>query len=287
MKTICLHHNDPDGRASGAIVRRALLQNVALVEMNYGDPVPWKDVEAASKIVIVDFSLPLEDMKRVADGRDLVWIDHHKTAIEKMAGVADKWLGMRELEEAACVLTWRYYFPEIPVPKAVIFIGDRDIWRWEEEQTGAFSEGLYNRDNRAANDELWKPLLDDDTDLVSQIIEEGSILYAARLKNIQRKIARFGHETNFEGYKTLVVNARGTGEMGDHINKQGYEIGYCYIDNIQEEKLTTFVTLYSKVVDVSQIASKFGGGGHPGAAGFSFVRGSLPFPENSNTLDVN
>lgn len=272
-----------DGLASGAIVRRALMPDVDLIEINYGDPIPWKEIEAASQIVLVDFSLPIEDMKRLADGREFVWIDHHKTAMEAMKDVAKEWQGKRDLGEAACVLTWQYYFPKMPVPKAIVLIGDRDIWRWAEEHTGSFNEGLFHQDTHAENDELWNPLLDNDADLINQLIEEGIILHAARLLNIQRQVSSIGHEIVFEGHKTLVVNARGTGEMGDYINKSGYAIGYCYIDNIQEGKLTTSVTLYSKVVDVSDIACKFGGGGHAGAAGFAFVRESPPFPQNTKS----
>jgi len=34
-------------------------------------------------------------------------------------------------------------------------------------------------------------------------------------------------------------------------------------------------------VDVSVIAKRYGGGGHAGAAGFSFLRGATPFPPSS------
>ena len=86
MSTLCLHHNDTDGRASAAIVRRALGPAVILIEMDYGDPVPWEAIDQASNVVVVDFSLPLEDMKRIADERELTWIDHHKTALEQLRG---------------------------------------------------------------------------------------------------------------------------------------------------------------------------------------------------------
>lgn len=114
---------------------------------------------------------------------------------------------------------------------------------------------------------MWQSLLDDNPNLVNQLIENGGILRQSNPKNIERKVARFGQETSFEGYRTLLVNDRGGGDMGDHINQLGYQIGYCYIDNLQEGKLTTFVTSYSKEVDVSKIARNCGGGGHVGAAG--------------------
>jgi nanoRNase/pAp phosphatase (c-di-AMP/oligoRNAs hydrolase) len=39
--------------------------------------------------------------------------------------------------------------------------------------------------------------------------------------------------------------------------------------------------LYSHQVDVSVIATRYGGGGHAGAAGLSFLRGATPFPPGS------
>lgn len=278
MKTLCLHHNDADGRAAGAIVRRALQPDIELFEMNYGDPIPWQKIEDADQVVIVDFSLPYNDMLTVAEKSKLVWIDHHKSSMGELEDIAGDWAGVRSLDEAACVLTWQYYFPKLALPKAVLLIGDRDIWRWAEEQTGSFSEGLFYQDTDADNDALWAPLLDDDANLLNQLIEQGSILRAAQLVIIERKVKNWGHEVEFEGHRTLMINDRGQGEMGEHIANLGYEIGYCYIDAMQAGKLITKVTLYSKVVDVSIIAKKFGGGGHAGAAGFSIERDKLPFP---------
>lgn len=278
MKILCLHHNDADGRSSGAIIKRALTPDVELYEMNYGDPIPWDKIETAKQVIVVDFSLPIEDMQRLADSKEFVWIDHHKSAMETMADVSGDWAGIRSLDEAACVLTWQYYFPDEAVPKAVVLIGDRDIWRWAEKDTGSFSEGLFYQNTDADNDELWVPLLDDNKEMVDKLIKNGAILRAAQLTTIERKIARFGHEVDFEGHRTLVVNDRGMGEMGQHIGDLGYDIGYCYVDIKQDGKLMTMVTLYSKTVDVSKIAKKYGGGGHAGAAGFSFERGKPPFP---------
>jgi nanoRNase/pAp phosphatase (c-di-AMP/oligoRNAs hydrolase) len=36
--------------------------------------------------------------------------------------------------------------------------------------------------------------------------------------------------------------------------------------------------MYSQTVDVAEIAQRFGGGGHAGAAGFHFKRSESPFP---------
>ena len=279
--TICIHHNDADGRASAAIVRGALGKDVRLYEMNYGDPVPWDQIDSAENVIIVDFSLPREDMLRLLKEKSLTWIDHHKSAIDELSAYASSFPGIQDTEEAACVLTWRHFHPETEVPRAIVLIGDRDIWRWAEADTGAFNEGLFNQDTRPQNDALWEPLLADDRTALKTLTDKGRVLHDNHILRIKRTINRYGFAIQFEGYRTLAINNRGSGEMGQFTREKGYQIAYCYIDRIQNGNLMTHVTLYSDEVDVSKIAKKFNGGGHPGAAGFSFLRNSSPFPQNA------
>jgi len=280
-KLICIHHNDADGRASAAIVRGAFGKDVHLREMNYGDPVPWDLIDSAVDVIIVDFSLSRKDMVRLSKEKSLTWIDHHKSAIEELSAYTSTLPGIRDTSEAACVLTWRYFHPEIEVPRAIILIGDRDIWRWSESDTGAFNEGLFNEDTRPHNDKLWEPLLANDKHALKSLTDKGRVLHENHLLRIKRTINRYGYAIQFEGYRTLAINNRGNGEMGQFIREKGYQIAYCYVDRIQNDNLMTFVTLYSDEVDVSEIAKKYHGGGHPGAAGFSFIRDSSPFPRDA------
>ncbi|MFQ5407683.1 MAG: hypothetical protein ACE5FI_04580 [Anaerolineales bacterium] len=280
MKTVCLHHNDHDGHCSAAIVRRALGSEVVLHEMTYGEPTPWAVIDTASRVVIVDFSLPEAEMQRVRAGAELIWVDHHKSSLEGLQVLADA-PGERSLDEAACVLTWQTFFRDKPVPDAVRYVGDRDIWRFAYPETTNFCEGLFQEDTDPSNDRLWNALLNGDPALVRALSERGAILREARLTGIARAVNAYGFVVVFEGHETLVINRRGSGDMGEHIRNLGHAIAYCYHDAKQNGDLRTFVTLYSEHVDVSEIAVKFGGGGHPGAAGFSFPRGATPFPPGS------
>jgi oligoribonuclease NrnB/cAMP/cGMP phosphodiesterase (DHH superfamily) len=281
-KSICFHHNDPDGHTCGAIVRKALGEAVTLIESDYNvTPIPWDLIEQAEQVIVADFSFPVTDMRRLAEGRELVWIDHHKSAIAEFAGIADHWPGIRDVSEAACVLTWKYYFPQRPMPKAVLLIGDRDIWRWAEKDTGPFNESLYNHDHDANNTAFWKPLLEDDASTLEKMIAEGVWLREINLRNVERKMKARSFEVRFEGYRTLAVNAPGNGDLGNYGRERGYEIVYTYVDEMHADGLTTTVTLFSNQVDVSVIAKRYGGGGHAGAAGFAFLRGTTPFPPGS------
>lgn len=286
MTILCLHHNDPDGRASGAIVRYALGKDVILHEIDYGDPIPWDLIQSAEQVVIVDFSLKSVEMLKIADGRRLVWIDHHISAIQEMGESASSLPGIRDITEAGCVLSWRYFFPDQPPPKAIILIGDRDIWRQAEPDSPAFNEGLVHEHTAPENDDLWLPLLRNDTPALERLMRRGSILLEARLRAMRRQVNRFGFRVLFEGHRTLAINRNGDGDLGHHILSLGYEIAYCYIDGYQKNQLMTFVTLYSEGVDVSVIARKFGGGGHRGAAGFSFLRANPPFPSGAEVMPL-
>ena len=282
-KTICFHHNDPDGRASGAIVRYALGPEVQLIESDYdATPISWEEVARAETVIVVDFSFPVDEMLKLAEGHEFIWIDHHKSAMAVFSGIADKWPGVRDISEAACVLTWKYFFPRRPVPKAIVLIGDRDIWRWAEKETGPFNESLYNQDHDAGNAAFWRPLFEDDQLTLEKMIEEGTWLRKINLWKIDRMMAARSFEVRFDGHSTLAVNANGNGDIGNYGRDRGYEIIYCYIDQIQNGVLTTNVTLFSAKVDVSVIARHYGGGGHAGAAGFSFPRAATPFPPESN-----
>ena len=281
-KTICFHHTDPDGRGAGAVVRYALGKDVLLIESDYGKvSIPWEKVEQAERIIVTDFSFPKEDMLRMARGREFIWIDHHKSAMLELEQVSKDWSGLQDVSESACVLAWKYFFPDRKVPRAIVLIGDRDVWRWAEEDTGPFNESIYNRDYHAENDALWEPLLEDDETVLNQIIKEGEWLREIALRNVDNLMAERSFEAKFEGYNTLAVNAPVNGDIGNYGRSRGYDIVYSYIDEPQDNGLTTVVTLYSDKVDVSVIAKKYGGGGHAGAAGFSFPRGGSPFPPDS------
>ncbi|MGA9531102.1 MAG: hypothetical protein WBR18_00115 [Anaerolineales bacterium] len=275
---LCLYHDDPDGCCAAAIVRRAVGPRTKTHALEIGDPIPWDKVEQSDIVILVDYSLPVVDMRKLQTSGGFIWVDHHKSALEELGSAMADVPGARSLEAAACELTWRTFFPNQELPRAVALIGDRDIWRMALADTRTFGEGVYQEDMDPANDALWGPLLDDDRTMVSELTGRGRLLYQARLSGIVDRVERYGFDATFEGYRTRVVNDRGSGDMGEYIRQQGYELGYCYVEAVRDGELLTIVTVYSDTIDVSEIARKHGGGGHKGAAGFQFKRLDRPFP---------
>jgi oligoribonuclease NrnB/cAMP/cGMP phosphodiesterase (DHH superfamily) len=275
----CLHHNDLNGRCSGAIVKRFFGDFVELYEIDYGFPVPWDKIEAAETVVMVDFFLSQEDMLKIfqAKGSEFIWIDHLAPG-EEMTELVDV-AGARDTEKTSSVLTWEYFSPEHDVPATVRFIGDHEGWDFVYPQTLAFCEGLTYADTNPVNDDIWSPLLAGDETFIQEFIDRGEILLDARWEWITRWITISGFEMNFEGYKTMAVNLPSSADVGRYICDLGYDIAYVYSDIWLNGEVMTKVTLYSNTVDVSRLAHLYDGGGHNYMAGFRFVRtGNSPFP---------
>lgn len=85
---IC-HHNDLDGYVAAHAAWRACWRRlipselILLHEMSYGKEFPFSEIGNEDVVIIVDYSLPVNDMQKLLDITPcVIWIDHHKTAIE-------------------------------------------------------------------------------------------------------------------------------------------------------------------------------------------------------------
>ena len=84
-----IYHNDNDGYCSAAIAYKfysesKIFDKIELIEMDYDKVFPIETITKSETIVIVDFSLSEEMWLKLFEKTDnIIWIDHHKSAIEK------------------------------------------------------------------------------------------------------------------------------------------------------------------------------------------------------------
>ncbi|MBL7684934.1 MAG: hypothetical protein JNK65_02735 [Deltaproteobacteria bacterium] len=260
---ICFYHgNCTDGAAAAAVIRYKY-PNAWCIAMQHGDPI---EVDVSKKIVfIVDFSFSEEVLKDIkAKAESVYWYDHHKTVIPTYQSLG--W-GVIDLAESGATLTWKEEFPNKPVPKILQYVKDKDIWAWKLPHSREVNMALREMDDILdPTGKSWKKFLDgiNDSDF-ERIIDLG----AAALNGLKLRIlngAQFAFEVDFQGYRTLAVNwSLESSEMGEHIYQDlGYDIALIFHYTGEHWRFS----MRSKQVDVSQIASQYGGGGHPGAAGF-------------------
>lgn len=273
MKTICYYHKvDLDGKCSAAIVRRKF-PDCELIGVNYPDGPNFKIIKPADRVIIVDFSFQPADMeilsKRVSH---FVWIDHHKSALEKAsAGTYGGCLGLRDIEEAGCELTWRYFFPHEPMPDAVRLLGRYDVFDTKNDYWDSiilpFQYGMRLN--------WWEPFsaqwltLFENQSVVDTIRENGEVIVAYELQRNATYARAMAFKVEFEGHKAWAINKALS-------NSKIFET----LENAKLRPLwilfnckagTWRYSLYSAPgsgIDVSQMAVKYDGGGHAGAAGF-------------------
>ena len=288
MKRLIMHHNDADGRCAAAIAGRDAISKNGLpmyVPVDYGIDIPdvgLFDLQCSDEIWLLDFSFETDVMVMLANvisPSQFVWIDHHKTAVERIDSIEDITGPIRGLRSmgvpAACALTWSFCHPG-ETPWVVKYIADRDMWiREYAPQTHWFHELYRMEEDTAPGSEFWDNMFSISRDQLNHMLSrQGKWLYDSRVKSLQSAASRFGREVflNIEGHmplRCLKVNHMPSGDLGQVINDLGYPIAWCYAERRVKSDIQRVNTLYSKEVDVSVIAKANGGGGHGGAAGWA------------------
>ncbi len=301
MRVLCFYHRvDFDGKCSAAITSRALSPlsetPVELVGVNHGedfDKTVFSRPELKdSDVYVVDFSFPLEQMRRLRRScRRLVWIDHHISAMRKLTSMNDL-DGLRDSSNlvSGCELCWRYFaekdqLPK-PVPRAVEYLSKYDVGRWEEdEEVLNFQMGMRSYEtslSTATGLLLWRTLLGGDSDpLIDRLCSEGT--------HIVRYVRRF--EPEVVKHSSFLVPLLGGVWRATNMNRSSWitkaEIEAGVLGELRfhwDPKSKKWNIGFSSVrddVDCSLYAAELGrrvgaeGGGHKGAAGVSVPE--LPF----------
>lgn len=284
MRYIVYHNADLDGLCSAAIVylylrRTTEPSDIGFIGIDYPDKFPMDRINPDDSIYMVDFSLSVQEMEYLANKVSIFhWIDHHKTALDKSIGTSFEMLpGIRQIGRAGCELCWDFYFPNKELPRVVFLLGRYDVWDHKDPDILPFQMGLKLRELDIGKDifsiELWKRLIylmpgyeTEDIVYRTQIVNGKNIL-KYREKANEAYLEKCGYEIEFEGMNALVVNrllinSKFFDSKFDP-KKHDLMISYGFLGHTWKVSLYT-----SKDIDLSQIAVKYGGGGHPQACGF-------------------
>jgi uncharacterized protein len=264
------YHDDADGRASAAIAYRYFNKECYLYAMDYTKEFNFKEIYKDDVVFMLDYGLqPFDLMLKLKESCfKLIWIDHHISAITNYKKLGVTLMGIRDSSYAACMLTWKNFYPVNEAPLAIKYIEDRDIWKWKyEDDTRFFYAGLELYDY-APESSIWDDLLGDNSHkTVCLLCKEGAIVDRYKVAHYKEVVTAFGFPLIFEGYTNCY--ACNQGMAGSDLFKSlafDYDIVIPFVYD-GNSKLWR-ISLFSKIIDVSEIAVKFGGGGHKRAAGF-------------------
>lgn len=286
----CFYHNDADGKCSGFwVYNRAYLEpDIEFIEISYEKPFPMNTILPNEQIYIVDYSIMPNEMRELLKiTKDVTWIDHHKTAIERYKDFEYDIRGIRYVGIAGCMLTYCYLthmtnggrgeikpFDIQMTEDAPLFtklIADWDVWKFNFGDVTRCFITAFNCGNFDPQSREWLRF-DSEKSRESHMAREGSNMLKYRDGWAKEYLKRFGFEVNFEGLNCFAVNLGNcNSEYFKSLPEGKYDAFMPFAYN--GEKWT--VSMYSKTHDVSDICKKYGGGGHAQAAGFTCEE--LPF----------
>lgn len=274
---ICIYHSrDLDGFASGAIVK-LFYPDAKLIGFDYGEKLPMDQIPSGEKIVMIDVSLPMQEMDTLAahSGWQLTWIDHHISAIKDFEkyteGKENFCSAILRNGVAACELAWKHFYPTSEMPYAVSLLGKYDTWRnsdpkeWSEEIL-PFQYGMRLICN--SPETFPVDLFDDRDSDVLKIIRNGKTIIEYQNSQNALLCKRAAFECSISGYRAICLNMGGASSQAflSVYDESKHDVMMPFFFNGREWVFSLYTT--KPEVDCSAIAKERGGGGHKGAAGF-------------------
>ncbi|OGM91859.1 hypothetical protein A2755_00645 [Candidatus Wolfebacteria bacterium RIFCSPHIGHO2_01_FULL_48_22] len=207
-------------------------------------------------------------------GNVVTVIDHHQSSAAYVA-FADDYLF--DTKKSGAGLAWKYFFAGGKAPWLVRYVEDGDLWRRKYSQTNLVRnmlalEGMddFNRWGLFA-----KKVENPKTRRI--IFTGGKLIEKYRQRLIEESAAR-AQKVRFEGHTVYAVN-----ESTESIRSEVAHVLYAKLPPFSivwaQDESEIHISLRSEkgLFDVTRLAKKYGGGGHPVAAGIRLPLGT-PLP---------
>lgn len=267
-KLVCIYHaRCSDGFAAAVVVGEFFgFDNVDFVEGRYGENMDDFDVTDRD-VVLVDFTFKRDVMLDIAaKAKTVLVLDHHLSAQKDLVDLPDNVSTVFDMKRSGAMITYQYYFPTRPVPQIIKHIQDRDIWTWILPESRNVISALFSYEYDM---DLWREFIfiNDPSD---RFYVEGECIERKHHKDIDEFIESSAHRMIICGHDVPAVNV--PYHWGsDSANKlfQAAEEKFAVYYYLNGEKLVVGLRSGDEGLDVSEIATFMGGGGHRNASAFS------------------
>ena len=288
---ICFYHSPCSDGFGAAYAIWHRWPDTEFVPINHGEPINSGTIRGKN-VLFVDFSLKKDKIWAMAQlAKSVIILDHHKSAEHELKDFGTFNGELIDLEDtlsyehnnvvahfdmlhSGAVLAWRFANPHEEIPQALLYIEDRDLWKWELSGTKEFGLATASipfifetwRDYVISNSDTHElvrqgeAIVEYEDKLVRQIVGNA---YHDTLWQADEKGNRYGHEAIF--CNTAVLQS----EVGNALLKAHPTAQFATIWYIDDKGNTRYsLRSCEGRADVSIIAAEFGGGGHKFAAGF-------------------
>jgi oligoribonuclease NrnB/cAMP/cGMP phosphodiesterase (DHH superfamily) len=258
-QVVCIYHgNCLDGIAAAWVVwdhysRKG--EEIAMIPGVYSKPLP--EGLKGKTVIIVDFSYKRDDVQWLKDNTNLILLDHHKSAKEDLNGLVEV-----DMSHSGAMLTWNHFHPSEEPPMELLFVEDRDLWKFKYSYTREWTSAAFS----------YPLTVDSFDDLINEhdrdvLCAEGRALLRKQANDVVR-ICESRRTITIDGVIGLVVNANYmyASDIGETY-KDDWPFVVTYSDGV-DCRIFSLRSGKEGGTDVAALAERFGGGGHEHAAGF-------------------
>lgn len=273
-RTVIFYHGGcPDGFGGAYAAWKKFGDAAEYIPLSRGELPPF-DVAQDATVYFIDFSYDQAVMDEfVRRAARVIVLDHHEGVEAVITSMPEH---VYRTDRSGVGIAWEYFHPEVPVPSLLAYVEDIDLFRLALPETRAIITYLEVQpmEFRAWDEIVHK--LDDPTSREKML--ERARIYAEYFELLANDSVEHAKLVSFEGYEVLFTATHPIKSMkslvGNLLAKQhgpfalvatAHPDGYGI--SIRGDGST----------DVAKIAQKFGGNGHPNAAGFLIPRDG-PFP---------
>ncbi|MFA6495192.1 MAG: hypothetical protein WC246_02600 [Candidatus Paceibacterota bacterium] len=268
---VILYHNFcRDGFASAWVAWKKFGSRARYIGVDHQAPPPRLSGKTIYSLDFAYQNAELEKLER--KNKTVIIIDHHQSA---RSWVRARPQNISDSRHSAAILAYRYFFPRKSIPRLLCHVEDEDLWVKKMKGTRELTLVL---DTLPQNFKAWDRMISNcqRADKRKQYMLQGAAIDEYRKVVIAdivstARLVRFAGRNIFAAHAPHVFRS----EVGAMLARKGKSgVGIVW----SEGKNRRYVSLRSKgVVDVSRLATSYGGGGHHDSAGFVVYNGD-PLP---------
>lgn len=261
------HHPCSDGFTAAWAARR---WNPALRLLPYDHDTKVPDLYLEDRVVMIDCCFPRTDLLRLrGQVGDLLVLDHHQSSAQSCGDLS---FCHFEQNRSGAGLAWEFFFPSEPPPLLVQYVQDQDLHTRIYEDTRDFMPAVYSR---GLSFDWWSYLGGFSKDSpearknLQEFLEKGAMLREHFSHLMDEMVARsfvlqlFGHRVRCANapypFHSAVAN-----RMAYSDASLDFAMSFAFD---QPGRVRVSLRSRSTGMNLDQVASRLGGGGHAHAAG--------------------
>lgn len=267
-------------------------KHVVFVDFSYKHDVLTEMSKKAESILILDHhksakedilsqsTIGLTAPVCMTEWKDLSWERHLRNVYQdKCEGIHTAVVyAVFDMERSGARIAWEFFHPNVPIPQLVLHVEDRDLWRFKLGKTREIQAYVFSHEYTF---EAWEYMagMCDDPEGHKEMAAAGAAIERKHFKDIAELVKVSKRRMFIGGHEVYVVNLpytmasdachalcketmypSGSGEL--NVNPA---FGASYYD-ATDGRIFSLRSIGE--FDVSEIAKKYGGGGHKNASGF-------------------